>query len=127
MTLAATWLRRLRESLRRSPVAAADEAPRRPDSAENAASPEHVRTLDRLRALVVEQSDARLSPQDVVATDDLFDCGHLDSMSAVALLEFIDERYGVRIDQAELVGRLSTLDALVRYVVAEARDERTEL
>ena len=127
MTLAESWLRRLRESLRRSGRAAADDAPPRPSSAADAASPEHGRILDRLRAFVVEQSDASLSPQDVAATDDLFDCGHLDSMSAVALLEFIDERYGVRIDQAELVGRLSTLDALVRHIVAEVRDERAEL
>ena len=75
--------------------------------------------LEELRAVVVEQSDGTRSAEDVGAGDRLYDCGHLDSMGAVALLTFIEDRFDVVIDDAELVGPLGSLDALARHI-AEA-------
>ena len=46
----------------------------------------------------------------------LYDAGYVDSQSSVALLAFIEEEWGLVISEVDLVGRLSSLDALARHL-----------
>lgn len=78
----------------------------------------HDQIVDRLRLVVVQQSDGTRSPEDVGACDHLFERCHVDSMGGVALLSFIEEHYGVTIDEADLIQRRYSLDALARHILA---------
>jgi acyl carrier protein len=69
----------------------------------------------------VENSEAQLSACEVDARARLFDHGYVDSLSAASLLAFIDQRYHVEISEVDLVGRLSSLDALARHIQEVAR------
>ena len=69
-----------------------------------------------LRALIAEQSDGELTADEVPAGAQLLDEGILDSLSSAKVIAFIDESYGVRIDESDLTGRLATLEALVAHI-----------
>lgn len=68
--------------------------------------------------LVVQQSDGTRSPEDIGADDHLYDRGHVDSVGGVTLLTFIQDHYGVTIDEGDLVRRLHSLDALAGCILA---------
>ena len=72
----------------------------------------------RLRAMIAEQSDGQLTAEEIPADAPLLDDGILDSLSSSKLLVFIEEQYGVEIQESELPGRLDTLAALVTHVTA---------
>jgi len=82
--------------------------------------PQPADSLEAVRAAIcariIELSDEPLSAEEIDAGEPLFDAGYLDSMSSAALLEYIASGYGVEIQEVELVGRLSTLDALTAHV-----------
>jgi acyl carrier protein len=71
-------------------------------------------------ATILEQADGRLSRDDIDPYAHLFDFGYVDSLSAVNLLATIEARFGVTVDEVDVVGRLSTLSELVDFVHAEA-------
>jgi acyl carrier protein len=48
----------------------------------------------------------------------LLDEGYLDSQSSASLMLLIETRYGVRLAEVELTGRLHSVDALARHVAA---------
>jgi len=77
-----------------------------------------------LREVIAEQSDGLLTAADVPADAPLLDEGHLDSLSSVKVLMFIEKSYGVEIQESELTGRLNTLAALVKHVAATAAQGR---
>ena len=68
--------------------------------------------VHELRQRIVEFSDGRLRVEEIDARCHLFDYGYVDSLSAVQFLALLEEDYGVRIEDAELLDQLSTLDAI---------------
>ena len=72
--------------------------------------------IEVLRESVVQNGDGVVLAGDVDAGDHLFSSGHIDSMSGIALLTFIEERYGVEIEDLELVEPLNTLRALAQRI-----------
>jgi acyl carrier protein len=80
--------------------------------------------LDALRRELVENSDGDLTLDMIGPGEALFESGCVDSVSAVALLNFIEERYGVCISEVEVVGRLSTLEMLARHIRTELEASR---
>lgn len=56
--------------------------------------------------------------------EDLFEAG-FDSMALTRVLVFIEDRFGIRIpDEEVVVDELSTLDRMARFVVARAAAAR---
>lgn len=105
---------------------------REPGSSEGDAAREHAgaprpRTavLERLRRHVIESSDGTLSPEQVDDREHLYDAGYLDSQSSASLLELIEAEYGVEVSETDLVGRLSSLEALAHHVQAHGEAERS--
>jgi len=76
--------------------------------------------LDDLRQHVCAAARDFL-PADAVDTHaHLYDAGYVDSISGADLLVHIERCYGLFIPETDLVGRLSSLDALARHIVSEA-------
>ena len=96
----------------------APTAPARPKGAGVAA--ESVETA--LRELIAEQSDGELTAAAVPGDALLLDEGVLDSLSSAKVIAFIDDTYGVHIDESDLAGRLATLDALIAHVAAHGTE-----
>ncbi|NQZ99751.1 MAG: acyl carrier protein [Myxococcales bacterium] len=69
-----------------------------------------------LVAQIVELSSDGLSAAHLDLRAHLFDYGYLDSMSAVSLIGFIGQRYGVEISESDLIGALDCIDALARHI-----------
>jgi acyl carrier protein len=76
--------------------------------------------LDMLRATVARLSRDHLPPESLELRAHLLDSGYVDSLSATELLTEIERRYGVRIDEMEIVGRLCSIEALAREIEARA-------
>jgi acyl carrier protein len=115
-----SWLRRVGRSLRGRPAPGARPAAEGPPASRGAGPLSHGEIVETLRLLVVQHSDGTRSSEDVGAGDHLYERGHVDSMGGVALLTFIEDHYGVAIDEADLVARLHSLDALARHILASA-------
>lgn len=76
--------------------------------------------LDMLRATVSRISRDHLPPESLDLRAHLLDSGYIDSLSATELLADIERRYGVRIGEMDIVGRLCTIDALAREIESRA-------
>jgi acyl carrier protein len=74
--------------------------------------------VEELRALLVEVSDGKLGAQQIDPAANLFDFGYVDSLSGVMFLARIEERWGVHIEDFDLVERLNTLEAVAAHVRA---------
>jgi len=70
-----------------------------------------------LRQHLAVKSAGRLSLEGIDPDAQLFDRGYLDSFSYVEFLAFIEETYGVRIDDAQLAGHLSTIAAMADHIL----------
>jgi len=71
-----------------------------------------------LKQQLVELSEGKLDAAAIDASGHLFDYGYVDSLSAVMFLAHIEERYGVLIEDMDLVEKYTTLDAIARHVAA---------
>jgi acyl carrier protein len=76
--------------------------------------------LDMLRATISRISRDHIPPESLELRAHLLDSGYVDSLSATELLTEIERRYGVRIDEMDIVGRLCTIEALAREIEARA-------
>jgi acyl carrier protein len=76
--------------------------------------------VEELRSRLVELADGKLSGAAIDSSRHLFDHGYVDSLSAVMLLAFVEERWGVEIEDTELLGECCTLDAIARRIAAGA-------
>jgi acyl carrier protein len=88
-------------------------------SAGEPAQPDSARTAEliaALREVVVRNGDGEVQSEDVAADDHLLYANHMDSMAGASLLTFIEDSYGVHIEDFELVEDLSTLRALARHI-----------
>ena len=63
---------------------------------------------------------------DVEFTDDvhLFDYGYVDSFGAVELVEFVQDRFGVQVSQADLMAYpMNTINEIATFVTLRQRGE----
>ena len=71
----------------------------------------------------VAANGAQPRPVEELHTDvSMCDAGYIDSIRAADLLAHVQQRYGARVPEVELVGRLSTLDALIAHIAGGAGD-----
>jgi len=97
------------------PSAAATTAP-----APAVAAPDSASVVETLRATVARISRDHLAPESIDIRAHLLDSGYIDSLSSTELLADIERRYGVRIDEMQIVGKLCTIDALAREIEGRA-------
>lgn len=76
--------------------------------------------LDALRDAIARLSRGRLRPHDLDADAHLLDRGYLDSLSYVEFLIHVETAWGVRVPDAQFIGRLNTLRAMANHVAAGA-------
>lgn len=74
--------------------------------------------VEELRALLVDVSDGKLRAQQIDPAANLFDFGYVDSLSGVMFLARIEERWGVHIEDFDLVEQLNTLEAVAAHLRA---------
>lgn len=86
-------------------------------SAQAAGKMDQAAIVDELRSRIVEYSEGKLREEDVDAGQSILDQGYVDSLSAVMLLAHIEERWGVTIEDTELLEGLNTLDAMAQRVL----------
>jgi acyl carrier protein len=113
------WIRRMAQSW-------FEAEPTSPEAAEGSPaletrSPERTSETDdtivgELCRQVVELSNGELPEQAIDASAPMLDYGYVDSLSAVSLLHFVEERYGVSVSEIELVGPLNSLETLARHI-----------
>jgi len=77
-------------------------------------------TLDWLRASVSRISRDHIPPADIDVRAHLLDSGYVDSLSSTELLADIERRFGVRIEEMDIVGRLCNIAALAREIESRA-------
>jgi acyl carrier protein len=65
---------------------------------------------------LAELSEGKLAAGTIDARGHLFDYGYVDSLSAVMFLAHIEEKYGVHIEDMDLVEKYTTLDAIARHI-----------
>ena len=73
-----------------------------------------------LKQQLAELSEGKLDAGSIEATGHLFDYGYVDSLSAVMFLAWIEESFGVHIEDLDLIEKYTTLDAIARHI-AESR------
>jgi acyl carrier protein len=113
------WIRRMAQSWFEAESSSPEAAENSP--AAEAKSPERASEADdtivgELRRQVVELSNGELPEQAIDASAPLLDYGYVDSLSAVTLIHFVEERYGVSVSEIDLIGSLNSLEALARHI-----------
>lgn len=73
-----------------------------------------------LKEQLAELSEGKLQASAIDGNGHLFDYGYVDSLSAVMFIAHIEERYGVQIEDMDLIEKFTTLDAIARHVAASA-------
>lgn len=86
-------------------------------SAQAAGKMDQAAIVEELRSRIVEYSEGKLRAEEVDAGQSILDQGYVDSLSAVMLLAHIEERWGVTIEDTELLEGLNTLDAMAQRVL----------
>ena len=76
--------------------------------------------LDMVRGTVSRISRDHVPPESLDVRAHLLDSGYVDSLSSTELLTEIERRYGVRIEEMEIVGRLCNIEALAREIEVRA-------
>jgi D-alanine--poly(phosphoribitol) ligase subunit 2 len=84
--------------------------------APSAAGLSHDQLVLALREELVEISDGELGLDEIDPQGHLFDFGYVDSLRAVMLLARIEERFGVEIEDMDLVENLTTVDAVAARI-----------
>ncbi len=68
--------------------------------------------------------------RDVIVTDQasLLDLGIIDSTGVIELISFLEETYGIRVEDAEIVpDNLDSLEAIERYVARKTFESASSL
>ncbi len=76
--------------------------------------------VEGLKQQLAELSEGKLQASAIDGNGHLFDYGYIDSLSAVMFIAHIEERYGVQIEDMDLIEKFTTLDAIARHVAASA-------
>ena len=73
-----------------------------------------------LKQQLADLSEGKLQASAIDGNGHLFDYGYVDSLSAVMFIAHIEERYGVQIEDMDLIEKYTTLDAIARHIAASA-------
>jgi acyl carrier protein len=65
---------------------------------------------------VVRLSEGKLARETIDPRAHIFDFGYVDSFKSAELLVFIQKHFGVEVPEVQLVGRLSNLEALAKFI-----------
>jgi len=84
------------------------------------AAPASASVIEILRATVARISRDHLAPESIDIRAHLLDSGYIDSLSSTELLADIEHRFGVRIEEIQIVGKLCTIEALAREIEGRA-------
>jgi acyl carrier protein len=76
--------------------------------------------VESLRNRLAAISDGKLNVSEIDASAHLFDYGYVDSLTAVTFLAHVEETYGVRIDDVELIESCPTVDGIADRILAGA-------
>lgn len=76
---------------------------------------------DELLELLVSATEGKFRADEIDPSANFFDYGYVDSLSGVVFLAEIEERYGVEIDDMDVVERFNTLDLLAAHVAERRR------
>jgi acyl carrier protein len=74
-----------------------------------------------LRRYLAELSEGKLGFDEIDPSAHLFDYGYIDSLSAVMFTAHLEEQYGVRIEEVELLERFTSLQAIAAHLEQERR------
>ncbi len=107
-------LRELRAAFGGRPPAPVESAI--PDEPAQPETPAVSEIIERLREFVVRHGDGVVLAETVKSGDRLFDCGHVDSMSGIALLTLVEDHYEVNIKDFELMETSTSLRALAQRI-----------
>lgn len=116
-----SWKDRLKQTLRRdnpetpAPLEAPSPAPEL-RAVPDATPPERGEVFDDLLAKLVELSEGELTPELIDPSGHMLDQGYISSLSAVTFIAHIEDHYGVRIEDMELLGALRSLEAIAAHV-----------
>ncbi|MGD2061927.1 MAG: acyl carrier protein [Acidimicrobiia bacterium] len=78
-------------------------------------------THDRIRSFIVDQLQFRGDPADLTDDLPLLEKEVLDSMGIFELVSFLEQEYGVEIDDTELVAdNFATIDHVAKMVEAKS-------
>jgi acyl carrier protein len=66
--------------------------------------------------LLIEANEGKFELSEIDPAANFLDYGYIDSLTGVVFLAEIEERYGIEIDDLELVERLNSIDALAVHV-----------
>ena len=77
---------------------------------------QHEGICSRLIGLLQDNEILQTHVPDAALRGNLFEQGLMDSMGAVHMLELISQEFGVDIDMDLLVGELTTIDAICRFI-----------
>lgn len=69
-----------------------------------------------LRRYLAQLSGGKLGFEEIDPAGHLFDFGYIDSLSAVTFMAHVEESYGVRLDDLDLVERFTSLEALASHL-----------
>jgi len=71
---------------------------------------------DELIDVLIRATEGKFRREEIDTAANFFDYGYVDSLTAVVFLAEIEERYGVEIDDVDVVERLNSVDALASHV-----------
>jgi len=72
--------------------------------------------IDDMRKKVAELSDGKLTAAAIDPAGHLFDFGYVDSLTAVSFLAYVEDRWGVTIEDVDVVEKLTTIRAIAEHV-----------
>lgn len=75
---------------------------------------------EALKGKLAELSEGKLRADEIDSGAQLLDYGYVDSLSAVMFLAYVEERWGVRIDDMEVLEKYHSLDRIVERLLESA-------
>lgn len=87
----------------------------------DAARTDREAVASELCGFIAGRLDDGVGSETIERDKDLYDVGYLDSMRGADFLVFIEKRYGVAVQESDLIGALHTVDALADHVSESAQ------
>lgn len=85
-----------------------------------------MKVRDQLRQFILTQLDAKLSEERLTDTYPLLETEAIDSMAVFAIVQFLEDQFGVEVGDDDLViDNFSSVDAMARMVEAKLGQEHS--